>query len=134
LLSGDDATALGFVAQGGNGCISVVSNIAPGVCRDMYLALKGGETSRAQRLAVALSELTRALFKESNPAPVKYALSLLKLMQPTVRLPLVELTNDSKTAVACALERLCGTYADGMIGKISAGPNEIAPRRVVGGR
>ena len=52
LLSGDDTTVLGFIAQGGNGCISVTSNLAPGLCRNVYLALKRGQIAQAQRLAV----------------------------------------------------------------------------------
>jgi 4-hydroxy-tetrahydrodipicolinate synthase len=90
LLSGDDATAFAFIANGGDGCISVTSNVAPGLCRDMYLALRSGNVRKAQRLAGPLAELTAALFLEPNPVPVKYALSLAGLMSPKVRLPLVE--------------------------------------------
>ena len=75
LLSGDDATALAFLALGGHGCISVTSNVAPGLCRNMFLECKQGQMSRAQRLAVPFAQLTAALFRESNPAPLKYALS-----------------------------------------------------------
>ena len=89
LTSGDDRTALAFMAQGGNGCISVTSNVAPGLCRDMYLALQRGHLAQAQQLAMVLERLTTALFRESNPAPVKYALSKLKIMSSRVRLPLV---------------------------------------------
>src|ERR1700681_2246426 len=61
LLSGDDATALAFIGQGGNGCISVTSNVAPGLCRAMYLALKQGQLAHAQHLATAVAKLTDAL-------------------------------------------------------------------------
>src|SRR5471030_522242 len=71
LLSGDDATALAFIAQGGNGCISVTSNVAPGLCRNMYLALKQGQINQAQRCAAVFAKLTLALFRETNPAPIK---------------------------------------------------------------
>src|SRR5262249_43440722 len=71
LLSGDDASALAYIAQGGNGCISVTSNVAPGLCRSMYLAYRQGETATAQRLAGVVGRLSAALFREANPTPVK---------------------------------------------------------------
>jgi 4-hydroxy-tetrahydrodipicolinate synthase len=116
LLSGDDATASAFIWQGGDGCISVTSNVAPGLCRAMYLALKQGQSSRAQQLAAVVASLTSALFRESNPVPVKYALSSMKMMLPGVRLPLVELTNESRAAIDAALADAREGYADYMIG------------------
>ena len=116
LLSGDDATALAFIGQGGNGCISVTSNVAPGLCRAMYLALKQGQLSRSEHLTAAIARLTGALFSESNPVPVKYALSSMKLMSPGVRLPLVELKDESKAEIDAVLAQLCEDYADYMIG------------------
>jgi 4-hydroxy-tetrahydrodipicolinate synthase len=99
LLAGDDATALGFLAMGGDGCISVTSNIAPALCRAMYLASREGQPAQAQRLAAVAAALTAALSSESNPAPVKYALSLMGVMSPRVRLPLVELRAESKARI-----------------------------------
>ena len=99
LLSGDDATAPAFLAQGGDGCISVTSNVAPGLCRDLYRAWKQGQTAYAQRLATVVAKLTTALFRESNPAPVKFALASMGLMLPRVRLPLVEVKSDSKAEI-----------------------------------
>src|SRR5579871_651852 len=64
LLSGDDATALAFLAQGGDGCISVTSNVVPGLCRSMFLAYRHGHMLRAERLANPISRLTSALFRE----------------------------------------------------------------------
>jgi 4-hydroxy-tetrahydrodipicolinate synthase len=119
LLSGDDATAPAFVGQGGDGCISVTSNIAPALCRAMYLAWKHGQLARARHLATALAGLTAALFRESNPAPVKYALSTMKLMSPAVRLPLVELKAESKAEIDQVLAQLCERYADDMIGEVA---------------
>jgi 4-hydroxy-tetrahydrodipicolinate synthase len=119
LLSGDDATAPAFVGQGGDGCISVTSNIAPGLCRAMYLAWKHGQLARARHLATALAGLTAALFRESNPAPVKYALSAMKLMSPAVRLPLVELKAETQAEIDQVLAQLCERYADDMIGKVA---------------
>jgi 4-hydroxy-tetrahydrodipicolinate synthase len=112
LLSGDDATALPFLAQGGDGCISVTSNLVPGLCRSMYLAYKQGEVARAQRLSTPIARLTDVLFRESNPVPLKYALSLLGLMAPKVRLPLVELNNETKIEVAAAIEAISEGYAE----------------------
>jgi 4-hydroxy-tetrahydrodipicolinate synthase len=116
LLSGDDATALAFLAQGGHGCISVTSNVAPGLCRNMFVEFRHGHVAAAQRLAASVAPLTAALFRESNPAPVKYALSLLGLMSATVRLPLVELAPNSAADVTAVLTRVSEQYAEGLIG------------------
>ena len=75
LLSGDDALGLAFLAQGGDGCISVTSNVAPGLCRNMFLAWRQGPAARAQRLARPIAQLTAALFCETNPVALKYALN-----------------------------------------------------------
>jgi 4-hydroxy-tetrahydrodipicolinate synthase len=112
MLSGDDATALPFLAQGGHGCISVTSNLVPGLCRAMYLACRQGQITRAQRLSVPIARLTAALFRESSPVPLKYALSLLGLITPKVRLPLVEPSNETKIAVTAAMEDVCEGYAE----------------------
>ena len=118
LLSGDDATALAFLAQGGNGCISVTSNVAPGLCRNMFLASRQGQITNAQRWAVQIAKLTAALFRETSPAPLKYALSLLGLMSAKVRLPLVELTDQTKAELAGILAQVYDGYSEYMIGKI----------------
>jgi 4-hydroxy-tetrahydrodipicolinate synthase len=118
LLSGDDATALAFLAQGGNGCISVTSNIAPGLCRNMFLACRQGQIARAQRLGAVVAQLTPVLFRETSPAPLKYALSLLGLMSPKIRLPLVELTEQSKADVAAVMAQVCENYSDYVAGKM----------------
>jgi 4-hydroxy-tetrahydrodipicolinate synthase len=116
LLTGDDATALAFISQGGDGCISVTSNVAPGLCRNMFLACRQGQIVSAQRWAIPVTKLTAVLFRETNPAPLKYASSLLGLMLPKVRLPLVELTNETKTEVALVIQQVCEDYADHVIG------------------
>jgi 4-hydroxy-tetrahydrodipicolinate synthase len=116
LLSGDDATALAFIVQGGNGCISVTSNVAPGLCRAMYLAARQGQPTRAQHLAQVVARLTSALFSDSNPVPVKYALSTMKMMSPGVRLPLVELRSESKAELDAVLAQVREGYAEYMIG------------------
>ncbi len=115
LMSGDDATAPQFVALGGDGCISVTSNVAPGLCREMYLSTKQGEIARAQRLSTAIAPLTTALLRETNPAPVKYALSRLGLMSARVRLPLVEPTAQSRREVDSILADLHERHGDGLV-------------------
>jgi 4-hydroxy-tetrahydrodipicolinate synthase len=122
LLSGDDATAFSFIGQGGNGCISVTSNVAPGLCRAMYLAARQGQPSRAQHLAQVVARLSGVLLSESNPVPVKYALSTMKLMSPAVRLPLVELKDESKAEVDTVMAQVCEGYAEYMIGS-AVGPD-----------
>jgi 4-hydroxy-tetrahydrodipicolinate synthase len=118
LISGDDTTALSFIAQGGDGCISVTSNVAPGLCRDMFLTLRQGQITRAQRLSHPIAQLTAALFRETNPAPVKFALSLFGLMAPRVRLPLVEIGEKIKRELAGIVAYLCNDWSASMIGRI----------------
>jgi 4-hydroxy-tetrahydrodipicolinate synthase len=125
LLSGDDATAPAFLAMGGDGCISVASNVAPALCRSMHLALKQGQSAQAQRLAMIAAPLTAALFSESNPAPVKYALSLMRLMSPRVRLPLVELRAESKTRVETVLAETCAAHPGYLIASVSGRSRDI---------
>lgn len=106
LLSGDDATAQAYIAQGGDGCISVTSNIAPGLCRDLHDALGCGRLTEARRLSKLFTALTTALACSVNPVAVKYALSLFGLMLPTVRLPLVPLAPDDQHELASVCRKL----------------------------
>jgi 4-hydroxy-tetrahydrodipicolinate synthase len=106
LLSGDDATALGFLARGGDGCISVVSNLAPDDCVALDEAWRRRDFSRAEELALGLAKLSQTLFIESNPVPLKYALSRLGMMSPTVRLPLCEAAPATRIAVDGCLRDL----------------------------
>jgi 4-hydroxy-tetrahydrodipicolinate synthase len=131
LLSGDDALGLAFLAQGGDGCLSVTSNVAPGLCRNMFLAWRQGPAARAQRLARPIAQLTAALFCETNPVALKYALSLFGLMSLRVRLPLVELSDQYKPAIAAILAELCDTCPEGMIGRVG-GPIRAGRRAMVG--
>jgi 4-hydroxy-tetrahydrodipicolinate synthase len=131
LLSGDDATAPAFLAHGGNGCISVTSSLAPGLCRRMFLAYQQGQVTKAQGLGNPIAQLTYALFRESNPVPLKYALSLLGLMSPKVRLPLVELADQAKAEVAAVMSKLCEEDAEYMIGRM-CGPAPGLRRAVAG--
>jgi 4-hydroxy-tetrahydrodipicolinate synthase len=127
LLCGDDALALPHFAQGGDGCISVASNIAPGLCRNMFLAWKQGQSVRAQRLARPIAELTAVLFRETNPVPLKQALALLGLMSPGVRLPLVGLSEPHRIELSEVLFRMCHEHAEQMIGSVeTASANQRA--------
>jgi len=94
-LSGEDATALGFMAHGGHGCISVTSNVAPRLCSDMQRACLSGDYAGAVRIQDRLMPLHMALFIETNPSPVKYALSALGRMSDEVRLPLVPMSSET---------------------------------------
>jgi 4-hydroxy-tetrahydrodipicolinate synthase len=105
LLSGDDATAPAFIANGGDGCISTISNVAPELCLAIFSNCRQGRLQTARYLHDRLAPLTAALSKE-NPAAVKYALSLLGFMSPTARLPIVELTDSAKAEVADAIAEI----------------------------
>jgi 4-hydroxy-tetrahydrodipicolinate synthase len=102
LLSGDDATALAFIANGGDGCISTISNVAPDLCRAIFSSGRQGRLQTARHLHNRLVPLTAALSRE-EPAALKYALHLLGLMSPTTRLPIMELADAAKAAVADAI-------------------------------
>jgi 4-hydroxy-tetrahydrodipicolinate synthase len=102
LLSGDDATALPFIANGGDGCISIVSNVAPELCQAVFSNCRLARAQTARYLQNRLAPLTAALTKES-PAALKYALCLLGFMSPATRLPIVELADAAKAEVASAI-------------------------------
>jgi 4-hydroxy-tetrahydrodipicolinate synthase len=102
-LSGEDATALGYNAQGGHGCISVVANVAPRLCADLQEASLAGDYARALQIQDRLFPLQTGLFAESNPSPVKYALARLGLMGEEVRLPLVAVSDGTRRIVDAAL-------------------------------
>jgi 4-hydroxy-tetrahydrodipicolinate synthase len=103
MLSGEDATALGFRAHGGHGCISVTSNVAPRLCADFQKACLKGDFKAALALQDRLMPLHDALFCEANPGPVKYAASRLGLCEAETRLPLAPLAEASKKIVDAAL-------------------------------
>jgi 4-hydroxy-tetrahydrodipicolinate synthase len=102
LLSGEDATALAFLASGGDGCVSQVSNLTPDLCRDIYASCRQGRLQSARYLQNRIARLTAELTKES-PASLKYALSLLGLMRPKMRLPLSELDGRARDQMARVL-------------------------------
>lgn len=102
-LSGEDASALGFMAHGGHGCISVTSNVAPRLCAEFQGACLKGDYATALKLQDKLMPLHTALFIETNPAPVKYALSVLGKCTDTVRLPMVPVNDKTRAAVREAM-------------------------------
>ena len=104
-LSGEDATALGFNAQGGRGCISVASNVAPRLCADLQNASLSGDYARALAIQDQLIALQTSLFLETNPSPVKYALARLGVMSDEVRLPLLPISEATKRAVDAAMRQ-----------------------------
>ncbi|CEI84655.1 4-hydroxy-tetrahydrodipicolinate synthase [Ehrlichia minasensis] len=107
LFTGDDATCLGFYAQGCTaGCISAVANVIPKIHSDMYNAFFAHNIKEAMNANISIFKLSKVLFCESNPSPAKYAMSLIKGISPTVRLPLVELTQENKLKVENALKEL----------------------------
>jgi 4-hydroxy-tetrahydrodipicolinate synthase len=105
LLSGDDATALAFFANGGDGCMSMVSNVAPDLCQTIFSNCRQGRLQSARYLQNRLAPLTAALTKES-PAALKYALCLLGFTSPNTRLPIVELNDAAKAEVASAIAEI----------------------------
>jgi 4-hydroxy-tetrahydrodipicolinate synthase len=105
LLSGDDATALAYFANGGDGCVSAVSNVAPELCQVIFSSCRQGRLQSARYLQSRLARLNALLAKES-PAALKYALCLLGLMRSDTRLPIVELADAAKAEIASAIAEM----------------------------
>lgn len=103
ILSGDDFSFLGLLAQGGTGCISVVSNVAPKHTVAVYEAFVGGELAEARRILMELWPLIGFLFSDSNPVPCKAAMAELGLCRPEPRLPLAPFSGPSPRAMLEAL-------------------------------
>ena len=104
-LSGEDATALAFNAQGGVGCISVTANVAPAQCAAMQDAWRKGDLATAYKYRDLLTPLHDSMFVETSPAPVKYAASLLGKSTDEVRLPLVAASESTRTIVRDAMKK-----------------------------
>lgn len=102
-LSGEDGTALGFNAHGGAGAISVTANVAPRLCADFQEATLRGDYKAALKLQDRLMPLHHALFVETNPGPVKYAVSLLGHCTAEARLPMVPVTEGAKKIIKDAM-------------------------------
>ena len=103
-LSGEDATALPYLAAGGHGCISVTSNIAPKLCSDFMNLCLVGKFDEASKINDKLMKLHECLFLEPSPGPVKYAAEKLGLMSSELRLPLVEISKNTKDRVDEAMK------------------------------
>jgi 4-hydroxy-tetrahydrodipicolinate synthase len=103
LLSGEDMTALGYLAHGGHGCISVTSNVAPRLCAQFQAACLGGDFATALKYQDRLVPLHRALFLEPNPAGPKYALHVLGRTTADVRLPLVPVSTPVAKEIESAM-------------------------------
>ena len=105
-LSGEDESAVAFNQQGGRGCISVVSNIVPDLCAAMQNASLDGDIATAEALQAKLVPLIRALFCESSPSPIKYAMARLGHCAEDIRLPLLPATDATRAQVDAALADL----------------------------
>ncbi len=104
LFTGDDGTAIDFILRGGHGGISVTANVAPQAVHDAYLAAMTDNELVARDIDAKLQDLHAALFVESNPIPVKWALHEMGLIGPAIRLPLTPLSNDLRPRLREALK------------------------------
>ncbi len=98
-LSGEDGTALAYLIQGGNGCISVTANIAPKLCSELHNHWKNKEIDKALQINLKLAKIHYALFIESSPGPVKYAAELLNLCSAETRLPIAPIKDSTKLII-----------------------------------
>ena len=103
LLSGDDPTALGYIAHGGHGCISVTANVAPAACATFFNACLAGDFATARTLQDRLIRLHKALFLDASPAPTKFALAHLGLCAEDTRLPIAPCAEAVKPAILDAM-------------------------------
>jgi 4-hydroxy-tetrahydrodipicolinate synthase len=104
LLSGEDGTALGYNAHGGVGCISVTANVAPRLCAEFQAACASGDYAKAREYQDRLMPLHDALFCETNPGPVKYAVSLLGKCAEDMRLPMIPPEDASRARIKKAMQ------------------------------
>lgn len=102
-LSGEDGTALGFMAHGGHGCVSVAANVAPRLCSEFQVACLRGDYAAALALQDKLMPLHHALFVETSPSPAKYAVSRLNRCSAELRLPLVPISDATRALVDAAM-------------------------------
>jgi 4-hydroxy-tetrahydrodipicolinate synthase len=104
-LSGDDFTVLPYLACGGHGVISVVANVAPRAMKELVVASRRGDLARALEKQVAMAELNRVMFVETNPGPVKAAVALLGKASAEIRLPLAQPSDASVARIRDAMVR-----------------------------
>ncbi|MAO57072.1 MAG: 4-hydroxy-tetrahydrodipicolinate synthase [Rhodospirillaceae bacterium] len=98
-MSGEDGTAVPFLAGGGHGCISVTANVAPRLCSEMQRAWREKDMDKVMDLQDRLMPLHNAMFCETSPGPVKFAVSLLGKCSPEARLPICDISDENKTKV-----------------------------------
>lgn len=105
-MSGEDSTAVGFNAMGGNGIISVTANVMPKMISDLQKATMSGNYKIALNIQDNLTNLHMAMFCETNPIPVKYAMSLLKICSNEIRLPLCQPSESSQVRIKNEMKNL----------------------------
>lgn len=115
-LCGDDDLVADHLALGSQGCISVTANIAPTLCAALHQAWAAHEYRRASQIRHQLTELNAALFLESNPIPVKWALARLGLINGDLRLPLTPLRECHEQQVQQALQGILPAEAQAATG------------------
>ncbi|MEO8812509.1 MAG: 4-hydroxy-tetrahydrodipicolinate synthase [Caulobacteraceae bacterium] len=103
MLSGDDPSALGYLAHGGHGCISVTANVAPAACAGLQDAWASGDWAGAATINDRLMRLHRALFLDASPAPTKFALAQLGLCAEDTRLPLAPCADAVRPEIRAAM-------------------------------
>ena len=118
-LSGEDGTIAQFMKEGGHGCISVTSNVAPAECAALHNAWRARDLVKFEEIDKKLAPLHAAMFVETSPAPVKYACSRLGLCTDEVRLPMVPASAHARKCVDAAMEA-AGVLAKGETGKFQA--------------
>jgi 4-hydroxy-tetrahydrodipicolinate synthase len=104
-LSGDDFTVLPYIACGGHGVISVVANVAPRAMKALVVACRAGDFATGLKLQVAMAELNRMMFVETNPGPVKAGVALLGRAGPELRLPLAPVSEASLARIRAAMQK-----------------------------
>jgi 4-hydroxy-tetrahydrodipicolinate synthase len=102
-LSGEDATIVPYLSQGGHGCISVTCNVAPGPLSELHKAWQAGDLNKTREINDRLLPLHDALFCETSPGPVKYAAHLLGICSPDARLPIWKIADETKKRVEKAM-------------------------------
>ena len=105
-LSGEDATLLPFLVQGGHGCISVTANIVPRLCSDLHESFFSNNFKKAYKINESLFPLNQALFNETSPGPVKFAASLMNFCTDECRLPLVKVSQNTKILIKKVMKQL----------------------------
>jgi len=105
-LSGEDGTTLAFLAQGGQGCISVTANIAPKLCSDLQNYWRDKKIEEALNIKLKLASIHHALFVEASPGPVKFAAELLNLCTAETRLPLVPIKDSTKLLIKESMNKI----------------------------